>query len=102
MSAPLIGMSFSSFFVLLIISGIAAGVVHWQTGYRLFDGFDGFVGQWMFAWIGAWLGPPVLGHWFGFFMLAGIYLFPAFIGGFAGAFAAAANAKVIAGARSLE
>ena len=70
MSAPLIGMSFPSFLVLTIVSGVAAAVVHWGFRYRLFNGVDGFIGQWIVAWLGAWLGPAVLGHWFGSAMVS--------------------------------
>ena len=77
MSAPLIGMSFLSFLVLLILSAIAAAVLHWVFRYRLVSGIDGFLGQWMVAWLGAWLGPAVLGHWFDSFILWNIYILPA-------------------------
>jgi hypothetical protein len=90
-------MSFPSFVVLLIVSAIAAAIVHWGFRYRLFDRWDGYVGQWIVAWIGAWLGPSVLGHWFDAVMLSNIYIIPAFIGGVAGAFAGTLNAKLIAG-----
>jgi hypothetical protein len=90
-------MAFLPFFVLLVLSAIAAGIVHWGFRYRLFDGWDGYVGQWMVAWIGAWLGPAVLGHWFDSVMVGGIYLLPALCGGLAGAFAGTLNAKVVAG-----
>jgi uncharacterized membrane protein YeaQ/YmgE (transglycosylase-associated protein family) len=96
MPAPLIGMSFLPFLVLLVLSAFAAAVVHGAVHYRLFEGFDGFIGQWMVAWIGAWLGPAVLGHWFGSVMLWHIYILPALIGAFAGAFGGTINAKVIA------
>jgi uncharacterized membrane protein YeaQ/YmgE (transglycosylase-associated protein family) len=100
MSAPLIGMPFLSFLVLLILSAIAAAVVHWGFRYRLFKGIDGFLGQWMVAWLGAWLGPAVLGHWFGSTMFGNIYVIPALIGAFAGAFGGTLNAKVLAGVAS--
>jgi len=100
MSAPLIGMPFLSFLVLLILSAIAAVVVHWVVRYRLFKGIDGFLGQWIVAWLGAWLGPAVLGHWFGSVMLWNIYILPALIGAFAGAFGGTLNAKLLAGAAS--
>lgn len=100
MSAPLIGMSFASFVVLLIISGIAGAIVHWGFRYRLFNGIDGCLAQWIVAWLGAWLGPAVLGHWFGSTLVSGIYVIPAFIGALAGAFAGTVNAKVLAGAIS--
>jgi uncharacterized membrane protein YeaQ/YmgE (transglycosylase-associated protein family) len=100
MGAPLIGMSFASFLVLLIVSAIAAGIVHWGFRYRLFKGIDGFIGQWMVAWVGAWLGPAVLGHWFGSLLLWNIYLIPALIGAFAGAVGGTVNARVLAGVLS--
>lgn len=97
MSAPLIGMPFFPFLVLLILSAIAAAIVHWGFRYRLFNGWDGYLGQWMVAWVGAWLGPAVLGHWFDSIMLWNIYIIPALLGALAGAFAGTLNAKVIAG-----
>ena len=97
MSAPLIGMSFPSFLVLLILSAIAAAVVHWGFRYRLFQGFDGFIGQWIVAWLGAWLGPAALGHWFDSAMVANIYVIPALLGAFGGALAGTINAKVLSG-----
>jgi uncharacterized membrane protein YeaQ/YmgE (transglycosylase-associated protein family) len=100
MSAPLIGMRFLSFLILVILSGIAAAIIHWGCRYRLFKGIDGFFGQWMVAWVGAWLGPAVLGHWFGSIMLGNIYILPAFIGAFAGAFGGTVNAKVLAAVAS--
>lgn len=95
MSAPLIGMSFPSFLILLILSAFAAAVVHWGLRYRLFQGVDGFIGQWIVAWLGAWLGPAVIGHWFGSVMLWNIYILPALVGAFAGALAGTVNAKIV-------
>lgn len=100
MSAPLIGMPFQSFVVLLILSAIATAIIHWGFRYRLFNGMDGFIGQWMVAWLGAWLGPAVLGHWFDSVMMGNIYVIPALIGAFAGAFGGTLNAKLLAGVAS--
>jgi hypothetical protein len=100
MGAPLIGMSFPSFLVLLILSAIAAAVVHGVFRYRLFQGIDGFLGQWMVAWLGAWLGPAVLGHWFDSAIVSNIFVIPALIGAFAGAFGGTLNAKLLAGVAS--
>jgi len=97
MSRPLIGMPFLSFLILLVISAIAAAIIRWGLRYRLFDSWDGFFGQWMVAWVGAWLGPTVLGYWFDSVVVSNIYLIPALLGGLAGAFAGTLNAKVIAG-----
>lgn len=90
MIAPLIGMHFLSFLILLILSAFAAIVVHWGIHYRFFDGAEGFIGKWVVAWICAWLGPAVFGHWFGPVMLWNIYIIPALIGAFVGAFFATA------------
>ncbi len=100
MSAPLIGMAFLSFLALLILSAIAAAVLHWVFRYCLCSGIDGFLGQWLVAWLGAWLGPAVLGHWFDSFMLWNIYILPALIGAFAGAFGGTLNIKLLAGVAS--
>jgi uncharacterized membrane protein YeaQ/YmgE (transglycosylase-associated protein family) len=56
----------------------------------------------MAGWVGAWLGSPVLGHWFEQAKLADIYLIPALIGAFAGAFAGTAVWKATAKVCSLK
>ena len=70
MSAPLIGMSFASFVVVTIVSGIAGAIIHWGFRYRLFQGIDGCLGQWIVAWLARGWGPAVLGHWFGSAMVS--------------------------------
>lgn len=95
MNAPLIGMSFLSFLILLILSAFAAAIMHWVIRYRVFQGFDGFVGEWVLAWVGAWIATPVLGHWFGSVMLWQIYIIPALIGAFVGAYLDAAIGKLV-------
>lgn len=95
MAAPLIGMSFAAFLILLATSAIASAILHWGFRYRLTGGWDGYVGQWMVAWIGAWLGPTVLGHWGA--LASNIFIAPALIGAVAGAFAGTLNARIVAG-----
>lgn len=51
MSAPLIGMSFASFVVLLIISGIAGAIVHWVSVIAC---FRGSMGAWPSGWLRGW------------------------------------------------
>jgi uncharacterized membrane protein YeaQ/YmgE (transglycosylase-associated protein family) len=92
----MIGMSFWAFLVLLVAGLIAAVVVHYIFRYRFLEGFDSFLGQWIAGWIGAWLGSPVLGHWFEGVKIADIYLIPALLGAFAGAFALTASFKASA------
>ena len=87
MSACMIGMNFWAFLVLLVAAVIAAAVLHYVICFRFNEGFDGFLGKVIIGWVGAWLGSPVLGHWFEPVKLAGIYLIPALLGAFVGAFA---------------
>jgi uncharacterized membrane protein YeaQ/YmgE (transglycosylase-associated protein family) len=87
-------MSFPAFLILLVVSAIGAAIVRWGFRYRLRDGWDGYVGQWMVAWVGAWLGPAVLGYWG--FLASNIHIVPALIGAVAGAFAGTLNARLIA------
>jgi uncharacterized membrane protein YeaQ/YmgE (transglycosylase-associated protein family) len=89
----MIGMDFWAFLVLLVAALIAAVVLHYLICYRFTEGFDGFLGKVMTGWVGAWLGSPVLGHWFQPVKLAGIYLIPALLGAFVGAFALTATWK---------
>ena len=84
----MIGMHFASFLVLLVVSFIAAIIVHYGFRYRFLEGFDGFLWKWVIGWIGAWLGSPVIGDWFSHVALAHVYIIPAFIGAFVGTFIA--------------
>jgi uncharacterized membrane protein YeaQ/YmgE (transglycosylase-associated protein family) len=83
----MIGMHFTGFLTLLIISLIAAAVVHYAIRYRFLEGFDGFLAKWIVGWVAAWLGSPVLGNWFAGIKINNVYIIPALIGGFVGAFA---------------
>ena len=90
----MIGMSFVSFITLLILGFIAAVVMHSAIRYRIMTGADGFVAKWIAGWIGAWLGTPVLGHWW--FQIQNVYVIPALVGAFVGAFSLAFLAKTTA------
>jgi uncharacterized membrane protein YeaQ/YmgE (transglycosylase-associated protein family) len=92
----MIGMNFGAFLVLLVASGIVAALIHYVFRYRFLEGLDGFLGKWIVGWVGAWLGSPVLGHWFERLKLADVYLIPALLGAFATAFGAAALGKATA------
>jgi len=91
-------INFVSFLTLAVISLFAALVVHYAISYRFLEGFDGFVGKWILGWIAAWLGSPVLGHWFAGGEIGSVYIIPALIAGFVGAFLPAAIFKARAGA----
>jgi uncharacterized membrane protein YeaQ/YmgE (transglycosylase-associated protein family) len=89
----MIGMHFWAFLVLLVAGVVAAAVLHYLIRYRFLEGIDGFLGKLGAGWVGAWLGSPVFGHWVEPVKLAGIYLIPALLGAFAGAFALTATWK---------
>jgi len=56
-------MNFEAFVVVSVAGLVAAAIVHYLVGYRILDGFDGFLGKVMAGWLGAWLGSPIIGHW---------------------------------------
>jgi uncharacterized membrane protein YeaQ/YmgE (transglycosylase-associated protein family) len=86
----MIDMHFLGFLVVTVLSLFTALVVHYGFRYRVLEGFDGFLWKWIVAWVGGWIGTPVLGMWFDGFKLGSIYIIPALIGAFAGAFVATA------------
>lgn len=89
----MIGMNFRAFLVLLVAGVIAAFVIHYVARYRFLEGFDGFLAKVITGWVGAWLGSPIIGHWFERVKIANIYLIPALLGAFGGAFVVVATAK---------
>jgi uncharacterized membrane protein YeaQ/YmgE (transglycosylase-associated protein family) len=96
----MIGMNFRALLILFVAALIAAGVLHYVIRYRFLEGFDGFVAKCIAGWVGAWLGSPVLGHRFERAKLANVYLIPALLGAFVGAFVVAATGKTLAKAFS--
>ncbi len=90
----MIGMGLADFLVLLILGLIAAAVLHYVICYRFLVGVDGFLAKWIAGWFGAWLGPPVLGHWL--FKIRDVYVIPALVGAFVGAFVVTATWKASA------
>jgi len=59
----MIGMSFISFLILLVISVVVSAVLHYHFKYYVTPGHWSFCSKVAVGWIGAWLGSPVLGHW---------------------------------------
>jgi len=73
----MIGMDFLCFLWLLIIAAVVSAVMYYAFKIRLAAGY------WMqliVSWVGAWLGSPVLGHWFEQVKLGEIYIIPAIVG----------------------
>jgi uncharacterized membrane protein YeaQ/YmgE (transglycosylase-associated protein family) len=92
----MIEMNFSTFLVLFVAAVVAAAVIHYVAHYQFLEGFDGFLAKVIAGWVGAWLGSPFIGHWFERVKIANIYVIPALLGAFAGAFMVTATGKAMA------
>jgi uncharacterized membrane protein YeaQ/YmgE (transglycosylase-associated protein family) len=79
----MIGMNFISFLILLGISIVVSAVLHYVLKFYIRPGIVSFVSKVIFGWIGAWLGSPVFGNWFGGLVYQKIYIIPAILGSFA-------------------
>jgi uncharacterized membrane protein YeaQ/YmgE (transglycosylase-associated protein family) len=79
----MIGMDFISFLILLVISVIVSLILHYVLKFYLVPGLASFCGKVVIGWIGAWLGSPVLGHWFGGASYNDVYFIPAILGSLA-------------------
>jgi uncharacterized membrane protein YeaQ/YmgE (transglycosylase-associated protein family) len=60
----------------------------------MLNGVDGFVCKWIFGLLGGWMGPRVFGHWG--LPTGNLYLIPAVLGAFTGAFLFVAAYKALA------
>lgn len=79
----MIGMSFVSFLILLAISIVVSAVLHYVLKFYIRPGIVSFFSKVIFGWIGAWLGSPVFGYWFGGVVYEKIYIIPAILGSLA-------------------
>jgi uncharacterized membrane protein YeaQ/YmgE (transglycosylase-associated protein family) len=79
----MIGMSFVSFLILLVISVAVSAILHFGFKFYIRPGIVSFVSKIVFGWIGAWLGSPVFGSWFGGLLYEKIYIIPAILGSLA-------------------
>lgn len=79
----MIGMNFVSFLILLVISVVVSTILHYVLKFYIRPGIVSFVSKVIFGWIGAWLGSPVFGNWFGGLVYEKIYIIPAILGSFA-------------------
>jgi len=79
----MIGMDFVSFLVLLVISVVVAGILHYGLKYYVTPGTASFCGKVVVGYIGAWIGTPVLGSWWPGVLYGPIYIVPAILGSLA-------------------
>ncbi len=76
----MIGMSFVSFIILLVISIGVSAILHYLLKYYARPGFASFIGKVVFGWFGAWMGSPVFGYWFKGVNFEEVYIIPAILG----------------------
>ncbi len=74
------GMDFLSFLMLFNVAVVVAAVMHYGMKYYVVPGTASFVSKVILAWVGAWIGGPIFGHWFGALSYNGIYFVPAVLG----------------------
>ncbi len=79
----MIGMSFISFLILLVISIVVSAILHFGFKYYVRPGINSFLSKVVIGWIGAWLGSPVLGYWFEGLNYEEVYYIPAILGSIA-------------------
>ena len=82
----MIGMSFISFLILLIISVVVSAILQYGLKYYVTPGFWSFCFKVVLGYVGAWLGSPVLGYWphvVPFLHYENIWFIPAILGSLA-------------------
>ena len=79
----MIGMSFESFLILLVISVVVSAILHYGVKFYVAPGLASFGSKIVVGWVGAWLGSPVLGHWFAGANYEGVFFIPAILGALA-------------------
>ncbi len=76
----MIGMDFISFLILLIISAVVSGILHFVLKYYIIPGWRSYLSKILIGWVGAWLGSPVLGYWWEGLNYKEVYIVPAIVG----------------------
>ena len=76
-------MDFISFLILLVISVVVSAILHFGVRFHVVPGLTSYFGEVVVAWVGAWLGSPVFGHWFGGLNRGEVYYVPAILGSLA-------------------
>jgi uncharacterized membrane protein YeaQ/YmgE (transglycosylase-associated protein family) len=96
----MIGMDFVSFIILFAIAVVIAAIAHYGMQYYVVSGFGSYLSKVVVAWVGAWLGSPVLGHWFDGVAYGNVYYIPAILGAIALTVLAVDMAKTFGGGSS--
>jgi uncharacterized membrane protein YeaQ/YmgE (transglycosylase-associated protein family) len=73
-------MDFMSFLVLLIISVVVCGILHFGFKYYVVPGVWSYLSKVVIGWVGARLGTPVFGTWWEGINYGEVYLVPAILG----------------------
>ncbi|MFH2012588.1 MAG: hypothetical protein ABIJ37_07820 [Pseudomonadota bacterium] len=76
----MIGMDFISFIILLLISVVVSGVLHFVFKFYVLPGWWSFASKVLIGWVGAWLGSPVFGYWWSGLNYNNVYFIPAILG----------------------
>ena len=79
----MIGMDFISFIILLIISIVVSGVLHFLLKFYIIPGWRSYASKVLIGWVGAWLGSPVFGYWWQGLNYKEVYIVPAILGSLA-------------------
>jgi len=58
----MIGMDFLSFLILLVISIIDSGILHFVLKFYIIAGWCSLFSKVVIGWGGTWLGSPILGY----------------------------------------
>jgi uncharacterized membrane protein YeaQ/YmgE (transglycosylase-associated protein family) len=90
----MLGMSLLSFLILTFIGAVVAATYHYVFRYRFLESNDAVIGKLIIAWLGAWLGSPVFGHWL--WKVENIYIVPALLGAIASIHLTILTAKALA------
>lgn len=73
----LIGMGFLPFLWLTIVAVVVSLLMYFLLNVKM---VGGPISNIMVGWVGAWLGSPILGHWFKALSADGVYFIPAILG----------------------
>ena len=73
-------MDFLAFLILLVIALVVAAILHFGFKLYVVQGFTSFLSKVIIAWVGARIGTPILGEWFGGVNYGDVYIIPAILG----------------------